>query len=98
MLFKSLKRENFDNILANERDFIRYSFSKLCTNISDCTLFYPFRLQMCMSKIWTLTHIFICARLMQFIQDIGPTQDYSGEKVMIAGDGKIKRRRISCKI
>ena len=34
---------------------------------------------------------------MQFIQDIGPAQDHPGEKVMIAEDEKIYRRRISCK-
>ena len=36
-----------------------------------------------------LWHTFICARLMQFIQDIGLAQDHPGEKVMIAEDGKI---------
>ena len=64
MLFKSLKRENFDNILANERDFIRYSFSKLCINFSDCTLFYPFRLQSADMHVKNMdfdTHFYLCS-------------------------------------
>ena len=47
----------------------------------------PFSLQILSAQIYFDT--FICARLMQFIQDMGQ-KITQGKKVMIAGDEEIK--------